>query len=78
MPVPVVNDVARTKVGAGVRCLPGVADEGRDRLRGGRLNWPRTADDLNDLIAQATQRRWSPTVLLERVVAAELEPDMKH
>ena len=38
-----------------------------------RLNWPRTADDLNDLIAQATQRRWSPTVLLERVVAAELE-----
>ena len=22
-----------------------------------RLNWPRTADDLNDLIAQATQRR---------------------
>ena len=35
-----------------------------------RLNWPRPADDLNDLIAQATQRRWSPTVLLERVVAA--------
>lgn len=38
-----------------------------------RLNWPRTADDLNDVIARATRQRWSPTRLLEQVVAAELE-----
>ena len=38
-----------------------------------RLNLPRTADDLNDVIARATRQRWSPTVLLEHFVTAELE-----
>lgn len=38
-----------------------------------RLGLPRTAEDLNDLIARATRQRWSPTVLLEHVVGAELE-----
>ena len=38
-----------------------------------RLGFPRTADDLNDLIARATRQRWSPTVFLAHVVAAELE-----
>ena len=33
----------------------------------------RTADDLNDIIARATRQRWSPTVLLEHIVTAELE-----
>ena len=38
-----------------------------------RLGLNRTADDLNDRIADATRKRWSPTVLLEHLVAAELE-----
>ena len=38
-----------------------------------RLGLPRTADDLNDVIARATRQRWSPTALLEHVVTAELE-----
>ncbi len=38
-----------------------------------RLGLLRTADDLNDRIAEATRKRWSPTVLLERLVADELE-----
>ena len=38
-----------------------------------RLGLLRTAEDLNDILARATQRRWSPTVLLEHVVTAELE-----
>ncbi len=38
-----------------------------------RLGLNRTAEDLNDLIAQATRKRWSPAVLLEHIVAAELE-----
>ena len=38
-----------------------------------RLGLVRTADDLNDLIAQATRKRWSPAVLLEHLVAAERE-----
>jgi DNA replication protein DnaC len=32
-----------------------------------------TAESLNDLIARATRARWSPTVLLETLVQAELE-----
>ena len=42
-----------------------------------RLGLNRTADDLNDLIAEATRKRWSATVLLEHIVAAELE-DRQH
>ena len=38
-----------------------------------RLGLNRTADDLNDRIAAATRKRWSHTVLLEHLVAAELE-----
>ena len=38
-----------------------------------RLGLLRTAEDLNDLLARATQRRWSATVLLEHIVTTELE-----
>ena len=38
-----------------------------------RLGLNRTADDLNDIIAMATRKRWSPTALLEHIAAAELE-----
>ena len=38
-----------------------------------RLGFNHTADQLNDLIAAATRKRWSATVLLERLVADELE-----
>ncbi len=36
-----------------------------------QLGLNRTADDLDDLIAHATRKRWSPAVLLEHLVAAE-------
>jgi len=32
-----------------------------------------TADELNDLVAHATQKRWSPVVLLEQLAKAELD-----
>ena len=38
-----------------------------------RLGLNRTADDLNDIIAMATRKRWSPTALLEHIAAAELQ-----
>ena len=38
-----------------------------------RLGCNRTAEDLNDLVATATRKRWSTTVMLEHIVAAELE-----
>ncbi len=38
-----------------------------------RLALNRTAEDLNDIIASATRKRWSTTALLEHIVAAELE-----
>ena len=37
-----------------------------------RLGLPHTAEHLNDLVARATQKRWSPVVLLEALVQAEL------
>ena len=40
-----------------------------------RLGLNRTADDLNDIIATATRKRWGTTALLEHIAAAELEPD---
>ena len=40
-----------------------------DQLR--QLGLVHTADDLNDLIARATQKRWSPVILLEHLVQAE-------
>jgi DNA replication protein DnaC len=42
-----------------------------DHLR--LLGLPHTAQDLNDLVARATQHRWSPVVLLEHLAAAELD-----
>ena len=38
-----------------------------------QLGLTQTAADLNDLIARATQKRWSPAVLLDTVVRAELD-----
>ena len=38
-----------------------------------RLGLNRTAEDLNDIIAAATRKRWSTAALLEHVAAAELE-----
>ena len=42
-----------------------------DHLR--QLGLTQTATDVNDLIARATQKRWSPVVLLETLVRAELD-----
>ena len=42
-----------------------------DQLR--QLGLVHTATELNDFIARATQKRWSPVVQLERLVQAELE-----
>lgn len=42
-----------------------------DQLR--QLGLVHTAADLNDFIARATQKRWSPVVQLERLVQTELE-----
>ena len=38
-----------------------------------RLGLTYTAESLNDLIARATRSRWSPTVLLDTLVQAELD-----
>ena len=38
-----------------------------------RLGLTYTADSLDDLIARATRARWSPTVLLDTLVQAELD-----
>ena len=43
-----------------------------------RLGLNRTADELNDIIAQAARKRWSATVLLEHIVAAELEEKQRR
>ena len=43
-----------------------------------RLGFNCTADDLNDLIAQAARKRSSATVLLEHIVAAELEDKQRR
>jgi len=42
-----------------------------DQLR--LLGLGHTATELNDLVARATQKRWSPVVLLEHLVQAELD-----
>ena len=47
-----------------------------DQLR--QLGLVHTAVDLNDFIARATQKRWSPVVQLERLVQAELEARLHH
>jgi hypothetical protein len=38
-----------------------------------RLGLTHTAESLDDLIARATRSRWSPTILLDTLVQAELE-----
>ena len=43
-----------------------------------RLGLNRTADELNDRIAEATRKRWSATVLLEHLVADELEDKQRR
>ena len=43
-----------------------------------RLGLNRTADELNDIIAESTRKRWSGTVLLENIVAAELEEKQRR
>ena len=43
-----------------------------------RLGLNCTADELNDIIAQSTRKRWSATVLLEHIVAAELEEKQRR
>jgi DNA replication protein DnaC len=47
-----------------------------DQLR--QLGLVHTASDLNDFIARATQKRWSPVVQLERLVEAELAARLRH
>ena len=47
-----------------------------DQLR--QLGLVHTASELNDFIARATQKRWSPVVQLERLVQAELEARLRH
>jgi DNA replication protein DnaC len=42
-----------------------------DQLR--QVGLTQTATDVNDFIARATQKRWSPVVLLETLVRAELD-----
>ncbi len=47
-----------------------------DHLR--QLGLVHTATELNDLVARATQKRWSPVVLLEHLVQAELAARLRH
>jgi DNA replication protein DnaC len=47
-----------------------------DQLR--QLGLLHTASDLNDVVARATQKRWSPVVLLEHLVQAELAARLRH
>ena len=46
-----------------------------DHLR--QLGLVHTATDLNDLVARATQKRWSPVVLLERLTQGELDARLR-
>jgi DNA replication protein DnaC len=48
----------------------------RDQLQ--QLGLVHTASELNDFIARATQKRWSPVVQLERLVQAELEARLRQ
>jgi DNA replication protein DnaC len=48
----------------------------RDQLR--QLGLVHTAAELDDVIAQATQKRWSPIVQLEHLVQAELEARLQQ
>ena len=39
------------------------------------LRLPRTAEDLDDFLARATKRRWSPRTVLEDAPSATARPD---
>ena len=68
---------ARRRTEFDLRCpRPTRPPRRRWRLTSGDFN--RTADDLNDLIAQAARKRSSATVLLEHIVAAELEDKQRR
>ena len=43
-----------------------------------QLGLVHTAAEVNDLLARATQKRWSPVVLLEQVVQAELAARLRQ
>lgn len=47
-----------------------------DQLR--QLGLLHTASELNDFIARATQKRWSPVVQLERLAQTELDARLRH
>jgi DNA replication protein DnaC len=47
-----------------------------DQLR--QLGLLHTATELNDFIARATQKRWSPVVQLERLAQAEIEARLRQ
>ena len=47
-----------------------------DQLR--QLGLVHTASELNDFIACATRKRWSPVLQLERLVQAELEARLRQ
>ena len=47
-----------------------------DQLR--QLGLVHTATELNDLVARATQKRWSPVVLLEHLAQAKLDARLQH
>lgn len=47
-----------------------------DQLR--QLGLVHTADEVNDFVARATQKRWSPVVQLEHLVQAELAARLRH
>jgi DNA replication protein DnaC len=47
-----------------------------DQLR--QLGLLHTAGELNDFLARATQKRWSPVVQLERLVQSELEARLRQ
>ena len=47
-----------------------------DHLR--QLGLVHTATDLNDFVARATQKRWSPVVLLEHLAQTELDARLRH
>ena len=47
-----------------------------DQLR--QLGLLHTASELNDFIARATQKRWSPVVQLERLAQAELAARLRQ
>lgn len=43
-----------------------------------QLGLVHTATELNDLVARATQKRWSPVVLLEHLAKAELDARLRQ